>query len=115
MYRTAVVVSLDVAGLARAEERKVAATWNSVNQPASAVSFSADGKSLGVASGSVVKAWDLAASKPRPVTLSHRQTVGALAPAADGKSLTTLAADGTLGVWDLPAGKARATVRLRLG
>jgi WD40 repeat protein len=86
--------------------------------------FSPDGQSLAAAgSGGTVRHWDLAAGRERPalrvqVPADYNPAddgwemafVGALAFSADGRTLATGQADGSVGLWDVATGAHRTTL-----
>jgi WD40 repeat protein len=71
------------------------------------IAFSPDGTTLAAAAGAVVVLWDYQHPDEKPPAVSNRRrlrghtgTVRSMAFASDGRTMTTVATDGTLRVWD---------------
>jgi WD40 repeat protein len=110
-----VLLSLCVIGVSRAEEWTAGGVWKGHGRQPGPLVFAGDGKTVYLASGNLVRAYDTSARKQRGTGLLHRTSVAALHVSADGKTLTTLTQDGSLCVWDPGAGRTKVVVRVRLG
>jgi WD40 repeat protein len=104
------------ASVVTAEGWKSAGVWKGHGQLDSPrLSFSGDSKTLYLASGAIVKAFDVSAGKESRTALKHRAAISALHASEDGKTLTTLTREGSLAVWDPAASKTRSVIKLRVG
>jgi sugar lactone lactonase YvrE len=75
-----------------------------LGDPASALAFAPDGRTLAVAcADGAVRVWDLEAGTERPPLAGHQGRVRALAFAPDGKTLVSLGWDNKLLTWPAPA------------
>jgi WD40 repeat protein/tRNA A-37 threonylcarbamoyl transferase component Bud32 len=71
--------------------------------------FSPDSKTLALIDGPTVELWDAATSKLRPLR-GHEELVQRLAITADGQTLVSSSSDQTVKIWDMVAGRERASV-----
>ena len=78
----------------------------------SALSFSADGKTL--VSGSednTIRLWDIQTGKLKGLLDEHRDDVNSVVFSPDGRTLASCSSDGTIQLWDMHIGRTFAILR----
>lgn len=77
------------------------------------IAFSPDGKCLAVGSpAGAARLWEITSGKEVVSATGHLGTIAAVSVSADGKTVTTVAADCTLRQWDSHTGKELRAVQL---
>jgi WD40 repeat protein len=84
------------------------------SQPGMGAAFSPDSRILATASFDVIRLWDVATGRSVGTCAGHKQSVGSVAFAPDGKTLASASDDSTLKLWNVATQQELLTIR-RLG
>jgi WD40 repeat protein/serine/threonine protein kinase len=97
--------------------REIFGLWGH-KEPVKCVAFSPDGLHLASAGGNwrtdhpgELKVWDLVTGRESLPLLGHQKVVNSVAFSPDGSKLLSGSNDGTLQLWELPAGRKIRTLR----
>ncbi|HZY86080.1 MAG TPA: WD40 repeat domain-containing protein [Gemmataceae bacterium] len=98
-------------GLAPVQLRHRLAHTKTVN----ALAFSADGRTLAVATGLVVRLWNTTTGEALATLKGHTRVVTGLAFTPDGRLLASASTDGQVKLWDVAAARERAAFDWQVG